>query len=488
MTAGSDRPVAQVGDSPELLAFSEAARRQALMPGWEFQSAQSDEPIPVAQPYRWSWAEVLRPMMVRAYDVVDPVKAERRNLIMSNPGLTRAATTQTLIAAVQGVLPGEIAPAHRHTAGALRFMIEGCGSLTNVNGEPCSMDPASLILTPQWSWHDHANETERPVIWLDVLDVPFIMGINQWFWEPFPEAIQPRSRPRGENLSASALASSGRSARGSTTALRRCSSTRGIEPRERSQSWASSTRTTGESRSNTTTPGPAVPCFRPSAATRTCCGPVGSLALAGLTRARSPTSSVAVVARSSVTRSSSGRRGTVSPSRTGCGYSTRTARPPSPHSSSARRTPRSWRRSASFAMSSGGLSDELDLTEPRREERHVQDQGDGPHRAQRPGHRSCARLLRGRPGSRAGAARRIPPGRGPISIRADQRGHGDRPFSHEARGGAGKWSRPPELEPFHDGGGGCRLRGVSKASCRARREDRGRAGPPMGSSWIGAVR
>lgn len=205
MNTGSDRPVAQVGSDPGLLAFSETARRHALMPGWEFQGGMANAPIPAAQPYRWSWSEVLRPMMVRAYDVVDPIKAERRNLIMSNPGLKRAATTETLIAAIQGVLPGEIAPAHRHTAGALRFMIEGRGSLTTVDGEPCSMEPASLILTPQWSWHDHANETDQPVIWLDVLDVPFIVGINQWFWEPFPHEIQPRSRPAGENQAPSPL-------------------------------------------------------------------------------------------------------------------------------------------------------------------------------------------------------------------------------------------------------------------------------------------
>jgi gentisate 1,2-dioxygenase len=194
-TSGMNRPVAQVGQDPRLLAFGEEVRRQGLMPGWDFQGGQVNEPVPAVQPYRWSWAETLRPMIVKAYDLGDPVKAERRNLIMVNPGLKRAATTQTLIAAVQGVLPGEIAPAHRHTAGALRFMIEGRGALTNVDGEPCVMDPASLILTPQWSWHDHANETDRPVIWLDVLDVPFVLGIDQWFWEPFPHETQPRSRP-----------------------------------------------------------------------------------------------------------------------------------------------------------------------------------------------------------------------------------------------------------------------------------------------------
>src|SRR5438105_1108912 len=100
-----------IADPPSATRCLASCRQyQALMPGWDFQSVQSNEQVPIAQPYRWSWAEVLRPMMVKAYDVVDPVKAERRNLIMSNPGLKRAATTQTLIAAVQGVLPGEIAP------------------------------------------------------------------------------------------------------------------------------------------------------------------------------------------------------------------------------------------------------------------------------------------------------------------------------------------------------------------------------------------
>lgn len=199
-STGYHRAVAQVGDDPALRAFSQAARSQALWPGWEFVSGIPNEPVPVEQAYRWSWTEALRPLMVKAYDVVDPLKAERRNLIMANPGLKKAATTQTLIAAIQGVLPGEIAPAHRHTAGALRFMIEGRGAFTTVNGEPCYMDPAALVLTPQWHWHDHANETAEPVIWLDVLDVPFILDLNQWFFEMFPNETQPRNRPRGENL------------------------------------------------------------------------------------------------------------------------------------------------------------------------------------------------------------------------------------------------------------------------------------------------
>jgi gentisate 1,2-dioxygenase len=84
MTEGSARPVAQVGSDPQLVAFGDDVRRQALMPGWDFQSAQSNEPVPVAVPYRWSWADVLRPMMVKAYDVVDPVKASYKTVPRSS--------------------------------------------------------------------------------------------------------------------------------------------------------------------------------------------------------------------------------------------------------------------------------------------------------------------------------------------------------------------------------------------------------------------
>ena len=79
-TSGTNRPVAQVGHDPRLVAFGEDVRRQALMPGWDFQGAQVNEPVPVEQAYRWSWADVLRPMMVRAYELVDPVKIGRAHV------------------------------------------------------------------------------------------------------------------------------------------------------------------------------------------------------------------------------------------------------------------------------------------------------------------------------------------------------------------------------------------------------------------------
>jgi gentisate 1,2-dioxygenase len=83
--SGYSRHVAQVGDDPALRAFSVAARRRDLLPGWEFVGGIPNEPVPVEHAYRWSWAETLRPTMLEAYDLVDPLKAERRNLIMVNP-------------------------------------------------------------------------------------------------------------------------------------------------------------------------------------------------------------------------------------------------------------------------------------------------------------------------------------------------------------------------------------------------------------------
>ena len=189
----SPRAVAQTDDTPSLLAFNAKAHGCALLPTWEFfQTAPPPQPVARARPYRWSWRQLLRPMITEAFAVVDPTKAERRNLLLQNPGLKAAGTTHTLIAGIQGVLPGEVAPPHRHTAQALRFIVEGDGATTTVNGEFFPMRPRDLILTPQWFWHDQANETDHPVMWLDVLDAPLVMGLEQWFFEPQHDP-QPRS-------------------------------------------------------------------------------------------------------------------------------------------------------------------------------------------------------------------------------------------------------------------------------------------------------
>ena len=199
MSESLTHPAGAVGDDAKVVEFSQQIHEHSLMAGWEYEESLQDQEKLTG--YHWSWQRVLRPLMLQAYDILDPVKAERRNLCLVNPSCSGhyAAITPTLEAAVQGVCPGEIAPAHRHTAAALRFVIEGSGAFTVVNGEPLYMCPADLVLTPQWCWHDHANESEAPIVWLDVLDTPMIFGMRQWVFETYPEQIQPRAGP-GSNL------------------------------------------------------------------------------------------------------------------------------------------------------------------------------------------------------------------------------------------------------------------------------------------------
>ncbi len=155
------------------------------------------EPKPRAIPHVWHWTE-LRPQALRAAELVGTQQAERRVLQLRNPGISdRSATTNTLFAGIQIVMPGEVARAHRHTMAALRFIIESDGGYTNVNGEPIPMRPGDLVLTPNWSWHDHANDTTNPMIWLDGLDAPLVRLLESVFQEYFPDERQPLSIARG---------------------------------------------------------------------------------------------------------------------------------------------------------------------------------------------------------------------------------------------------------------------------------------------------
>jgi len=149
---------------------------------WELASQMTRHPEPKAIPHMWKSS--LIEAMVRESGEVVPVGEERRALQLFNPGLDgRWATTNTLIAAVQLLLPGEVARAHRHTPTAIRFIMEGAGAYTAVDGERVYMAPGDLILTPSWAWHDHGNETDKPVVWMDGLDVPLVQFLNAMFFQ-----------------------------------------------------------------------------------------------------------------------------------------------------------------------------------------------------------------------------------------------------------------------------------------------------------------
>ena len=97
------------------------------------------------------------------------------------------------------ILPGEVAPAHRHTPSALRFIIEGHGAYTAVEGERTIMEPGDFVITPPWTWHDHGNETDQAMVWLDGLDVPMVKMLDASFAEPSNADSQTISRPVGDS-------------------------------------------------------------------------------------------------------------------------------------------------------------------------------------------------------------------------------------------------------------------------------------------------
>ena len=171
----------------ELQAYYADLKAEHLMAAWTA-TAVTNAPEPKAVPFIWHWREV-RKRAMQAAQLVGTEQAERRVLRMSNPGLQGIANT-TLVANIQVVMPGEIARAHRHSASALRLIIESKGGYTVVDGERIPMYPGDLVLTPNWTWHDHANDTDEPVLWLDGLDTPLVRMLDAGFFEEYSAEAQ----------------------------------------------------------------------------------------------------------------------------------------------------------------------------------------------------------------------------------------------------------------------------------------------------------
>jgi gentisate 1,2-dioxygenase len=168
----------------------------SLAPLWtRYHHMLTPTPQGKARPYLWRYAE-LRPHLLRAGELVSTTEAERRVLMLMNPGLEGvAAATPTLYAGMQLILPGEVARAHRHSPAALRVIVEGRGAYTAVEGERCLMEPGDLILTPPWFWHDHGNTSSEPVVWLDGLDLPLVGALDAVFTEHAAQLQHAITRP-----------------------------------------------------------------------------------------------------------------------------------------------------------------------------------------------------------------------------------------------------------------------------------------------------
>jgi gentisate 1,2-dioxygenase len=193
-------PAGPAAETPERLAFYERIGRKHMTPLWtSLSKLVTPEPVSGCQPAAWSFADI-RAAMIEAGGLITAKEAERRVLILENPGLRgQSKITTDLYAGVQLVLPGEVAPAHRHSQSALRFVLEGDGAHTAVNGERTLMHYGDFIITPPMAWHDHGNETDQPTFWLDGLDIPIVQFLDASFSEHHDEDEQPIARPVGDS-------------------------------------------------------------------------------------------------------------------------------------------------------------------------------------------------------------------------------------------------------------------------------------------------
>ncbi|MEM8840033.1 MAG: gentisate 1,2-dioxygenase [Pseudomonadota bacterium] len=181
-------------------SFYEAIEPEAMRALWSVMGAIiTPEPKSGCRAHKWSY-ETVRARLLEAANLITAKEAERRVLILENPGLQGTSKmTTSLYCGIQCVMPGEVAPAHRHTQSALRFVLESEGGFTVVGGESTEMRFGDFVITPNWEWHDHGNASDAPVFWLDGLDIPIVQMLDASFAEGFGDDSQPIEKPIGDS-------------------------------------------------------------------------------------------------------------------------------------------------------------------------------------------------------------------------------------------------------------------------------------------------
>jgi gentisate 1,2-dioxygenase len=182
-------------------AYYDKISKFDMAPLWEvLRNVVTKEPKSRCAPALWKYDDVKR-LMLEAGDVITADEAERRVLVLENPNLRgQTRITNTLFAGIQLIMPGEIAEAHKHVSSAIRFVMDGEGAYTAVEGEKANMSPGDFILTPNWAPHDHGNPSGKPMLWLDVLDMPTVNHFETSFMEHFDGKMQNTTRQDGDSL------------------------------------------------------------------------------------------------------------------------------------------------------------------------------------------------------------------------------------------------------------------------------------------------
>ncbi len=181
--------------------FYDKISKQDMTPLWEvLRNVVTKEPKSKASAKVWKYDDIKKSIL-EAGELITPEEAERRVLVLENPTLRgQSRATNSLFAGVQLIMPGEVADAHKHVSSAIRFVLDGEGAYTAVEGEKANMSRGDFILTPNWAPHDHGNPGKNPVLWLDVLDMPTINHFETSFMEHYDEKAQNTNREDGDSL------------------------------------------------------------------------------------------------------------------------------------------------------------------------------------------------------------------------------------------------------------------------------------------------
>jgi len=181
--------------------FYERISGHAMAPLWKvMKSVVTKEPVTRCVPHVWHYNDV-KSLVLESGSLMTAEEAQRRVLILENPAMRgESRATNTLFAGIQMILPGEVAPVHRHVSSAIRFVLDGEGAYTAVEGEKAFMSPGDFVITANWAPHDHGNPSDKPMLWLDVLDFPAVNFFEASFADYFDEKMQNTSRGDGDSL------------------------------------------------------------------------------------------------------------------------------------------------------------------------------------------------------------------------------------------------------------------------------------------------
>src|SRR5436190_5219516 len=182
-------------------AYYERISKFDMAPLWKvMKNVVTKEPVTRCVPVVWHYSDV-KALVMESGGLISAEEALRRVLILENPALRgESKATNTLFAGIQMILPGEVAPVHRHVSSAIRFVLDGEGAYTAVEGEKAMMSPGDFVITANWAPHDHGNPSKKPMLWLDVLDFPTVNFYETSFSESFADKTQPTGRANGDSL------------------------------------------------------------------------------------------------------------------------------------------------------------------------------------------------------------------------------------------------------------------------------------------------